>query len=765
MDGQSNTSEDIEVFTLYPVMIQGWVDPVQPRERADGGIPKKIYDEVPEGLECLIDPWTEFRTLRVAPPALNDRVDLYIDGLPTAVAGKTIQPADVDQRITLHVPKNYLVEGVNEIYYKVTRPGGNSQDSRRLKVLYHAKVARVDPPQLPASINKEMAAKGVEVIFNYYNRRPYDRIRLKIGNAVFNRPVELGESNPIKTTLYTETFEAAGDNPKTEVVCEVFDQLDNYSGESAITVTDVNLARLDLKAPILLAPATNPIDLMESTPVIVRVGFDTAQEGDKAQLIESNPLPGSVPFPQLKFNDNNRARFTLSPGFLGARHGTAFELRWQLIRDGKSIGESEPLRLEVKQIVDGDARLPTPAIDGAIDNVLDVKNMRDTDKLSIARWPLQSPAPVPAHRIWLLYEGFDDNGEAPPLRDLEGVPHDTPGLSRRPPFEWLKKLKDGSRLTITFMVSFDGEAIKERAVRFPLCTYTVKSTVEVEDSEPEITSVQDSNGVDIPDGTTTPATTLTLTGRASKDQKVQLYNGTAPIGGEVTAVGESWTTTITVAVGTRRLLAKALYGSGKHSMTWVITVVPELTVDTSNLVLSGQNISIQGTGLDWPLTGNDPDGTAMQRVVSGGVPPYTYTSSDPRIVSIDEEGMARSQENGSATITVKDSSNQTKTYTVTCSNVRRLLYNPTPQTMAQAAAWIVSMKGTMLSDRFLSDYPYTIMNIRYKPGLYVGPLHAGTTSPLHPGALVISVPSGAYFSTAYTNVTVTVPVLAFASSS
>ncbi|MGF6486563.1 Ig-like domain-containing protein [Pseudomonas frederiksbergensis] len=241
MDGQSNSPDDSNVFVLYPVMIPGWVTPVQPAGIADGGIPKRIYDVAPEGLECRIDPWTEFRTRGLEPPALNDRVDLYIDSLPTAVAGKTIQPVDVGQRIMLHVPKNHLVEGVNEIYYKVTRLSGNPQESLRLKVLYHAVVARVDPPQLPASINREMAEKGVEVIFNYYNRRPYDSIRLKIGNAVFNRSVGLDESNPIKTTLYTPTFEAAGDNPKTEVVSGVFDQLGNYSGDSDITETDVQV--------------------------------------------------------------------------------------------------------------------------------------------------------------------------------------------------------------------------------------------------------------------------------------------------------------------------------------------------------------------------------------------------------------------------------------------------------------------------------------------------------------------------------------------
>ena len=363
MDGQSNSPDDSNVFVLYPVMIPGWVTPVQPAGIADGGIPKRIYDEVPEGLECLIDPWTEFRTRGIEPLALNDRVDLYIDSWPAAVAGKTIQPADVDQRIALHIPKDRLREGVNEIYYKVTRPSENSsRDSRKLKVLYHRftpgepdhsqRTVQLPPEVVSKGIDKAMAVRGVVVGFDYRHIRAYDLIRLNVGRTYIDRRVEPNEASPITMTLYTPTFEAAGDNDKTPFEYLVIDQLSNASVLSAPTYIDVHLARLDLKAPILLAPATNPIDLLESTPVIVRVGFDTAQKGDKAQLIESNPLPGSVPFPQLEFNTNNRARFTLSPEFLRARHGTAFELRWQLFRDGKSIGESEPLQLEVKQIAE-----------------------------------------------------------------------------------------------------------------------------------------------------------------------------------------------------------------------------------------------------------------------------------------------------------------------------------------------------------------------------------------------------------------------------
>lgn len=59
MDIQSGVLN--ELFVLYPVIIQGWVTPVKPDGIAHGGIPKVLYDDQAQGLECLIDPWTELQ--------------------------------------------------------------------------------------------------------------------------------------------------------------------------------------------------------------------------------------------------------------------------------------------------------------------------------------------------------------------------------------------------------------------------------------------------------------------------------------------------------------------------------------------------------------------------------------------------------------------------------------------------------------------------------------------------------------------------------
>ena len=134
MDIQSSTLNDL--FVLYPVIIPGWITPVRPAGLADGGIPQSLYDGQQQGLECLIDPWTELQR-KSWTMAADDRADLYVNDDPTPVAGKTVEPGEEQDRIPLRIPHGQLIHGVNRLHYKVTRPGQNAEDSRNLYVLYH----------------------------------------------------------------------------------------------------------------------------------------------------------------------------------------------------------------------------------------------------------------------------------------------------------------------------------------------------------------------------------------------------------------------------------------------------------------------------------------------------------------------------------------------------------------------------------------------------------------------------------------------------
>ncbi|KAA0956006.1 hypothetical protein [Pseudomonas sp. ANT_H12B] len=230
-------------------------------------------------------------------------------------------------------------------------------------------------------------------------------------------------------------------------------------------------AQVVLEPPFPVPPATQLIDPLGDLPTI-RIEYLGALDGDRARLVEVNAPPGSPQFPLVAFNSNKRVNTVLTLAFLMARQGKEIELRWNLNRGGGQAGKSPVVKLSVLKIADGDIRLPTPAIDGAVGNELDVTKMRLTDQFRVTGWPHQ----MAGQRVWLRYDGFNASGAAVFLEDLKGEPHNAlPGLIRPAAVEWLKTLKDGKTVTITFRVSFDGVEDVIKATQFPTRAYTVKS--------------------------------------------------------------------------------------------------------------------------------------------------------------------------------------------------------------------------------------------------------------------------------------------------
>ena len=249
----------------------------------------------------------------------------------------------------------------------------------------------------------------------------------------------------------------------------------------------------ELKKPTVQKTVSNVLDPLDNpTGANGRVEVLGWQAGDTVRLmVEGAPDAGSPVFAAKPLNANNRANFALPVSFIIANMGgTAVEVYYKLIRDGREH-LSFPTFITVSKIKDEDPRLPTPAIDGAVGNELDVTKMLVSDQLRVVAWPDQQLG----QRVWLRYDVKVESGEAPIFfEDLKGEPHKTLGdLTRPAPLEWLKTLKDGSELTISFSVSFDGVG----AVRFPLCVYIVKSPVDIEDFEGQPVQIINSVGAKI----------------------------------------------------------------------------------------------------------------------------------------------------------------------------------------------------------------------------------------------------------------------------
>jgi len=270
MDPQSSTLSDL--FVLFPVIIPGWVTPVKPAGLADGGISKSLYDGQAQGLQCLIDPWTELKRQSWT-MAANDRADLYVNDDPTPVAGKTVAPGEEQDRITLYIPHGHLLNGVNRLHYKVTRPGQNAAPSGDLHILYHLRAPGepapegldlvIPPDVVRDGVSAERAAQGVEFGFAYTNTRNYDRINFLMGNV--SVPFEVtDESMPVVKTLFTDTFQQAGDNTNTLVEYRVTDQLGN-TNQSPIKRLDIHLASALIPPTLDSVKDANDIEIPEAT--------------------------------------------------------------------------------------------------------------------------------------------------------------------------------------------------------------------------------------------------------------------------------------------------------------------------------------------------------------------------------------------------------------------------------------------------------------------------------------------------------------------
>ncbi|MHC8377074.1 hypothetical protein ACYZT3_13880 [Pseudomonas sp. MDT1-16] len=303
MDSQTNNN----VLKLYPVILPGWKTPVIHDSNPDGGIPLSLFDEHLEGLLCLIDPWLNAASKSVV-MAVDDRIDLFVDGRETPVTGKTIGRDEENDRVRLYIPKGILHDGVNDIFYQVLRVGQTTpEESLKLKVLYHtlapgepghsARKVQVSADVQTKGVDKAQAERGVVVGFDYPNRRAHDDIRLTVGTTYVDKKITPGEAipgNPVVTnTLFTPTFEKTGDKPRTPFWYTVTDQLGNSSGPSESIEVDVHLKeeQLDLKpAKVLEAKEQNGTvlnfekDFYEATSATVEVAFTGSARGQTVKV-------------------------------------------------------------------------------------------------------------------------------------------------------------------------------------------------------------------------------------------------------------------------------------------------------------------------------------------------------------------------------------------------------------------------------------------------------------------------------------------------
>jgi len=327
---------------------------------------------------------------------------------------------------------------------------------------------------------------------------------------------------------------------------------------------------LDLKEPEVKEAPNNilqPIAAKDTLTAIVRAYPDMI--GTQVSVTwTGTPGEGSATVGPFDVTTQADKDIQLPVAVVAFNLGKPVKVTYTVIRNG-APQDSKALPLTVLSIADGDRNLPTPAIDGAVGDELDLARLEDDAQLRIAQWPLQALN----QNKWLRYDGVAKDGSAVENVFWEGAAHEQAvGLTTAAQVEWLRELRDGSALTITFKLNFDKVADANTAVGFPLRTYNVKA---VEDVKPEITRVEDSKGTEVLPGGETLDTTVTLIGSATMGQMVEIFDY-ADSKGETTAQPGTgiWTHTLTGLVeGNHSYTAKALYGSEQVSAPRTVTVI------------------------------------------------------------------------------------------------------------------------------------------------------------------------------------------------
>ena len=194
----------------------------------------------------------------------------------------------------------------------------------------------------------------------------------------------------------------------------------------------------------------------------------------------------------------------------------------------------------------------------------------------------------------------------------------------------------------------------------------VKSFTVVNLVQPTIGSVkgQPSNA-EIPHNGNTVETSVTLSGTASAGQEIELFDGTESKG-RFTADGGTWTKTVAVSVGLHDFKAVGRYGNDPESSIRSFRVIQRLMIDESAVSLDGfflyaDSAYVRNSTLM-------PANTTITRTPTQGNPPYSYSSSNSDVASVNSTGYVEGRRNGQASITVTDAYGQTASYNISRSN-------------------------------------------------------------------------------------------------
>ncbi|MER2104243.1 MAG: hypothetical protein ABS999_20380, partial [Pseudomonas atacamensis] len=402
------TQPDNTVMTLYPVIIpvateNVITDPPAEPPTVTYGLPLKVFTDLTRdeinaaGVQVVVDPPTdvgEYGSIR-----------LFVNGEQSGGA-QTV----VNARMVFPVFQRTLHDGViNTIQYILKNVAGNDSKSIEAWALYNDTLpggndvpGTGDHPGLlislpeglgnPAVIDKDQAAKGVLLTFDYPHCRAYDEVKYEINRQTFKHTVTPEQAGKAFSVLIgPDTFQKIGSMNNCPFSYTVIDQLRNTTHRdrwSKYIYANIDLERNFLPQPILREdpdddmddPTIVDLDKLDGRPLLIVVAPTTPdfQKGDKVRgfykLDDSAEKPTAPGVITDKFG-------TLLPCILELPNdqltsGARLQVRYELERPaGNVIGHSRTAEAEI--IGEAAPDLVAPIIKQAPGNSLDPLAAKD----------------------------------------------------------------------------------------------------------------------------------------------------------------------------------------------------------------------------------------------------------------------------------------------------------------------------------------------------------------------------------------------------
>lgn len=213
----------------------------------------------------------------------------------------------------------------------------------------------------------------------------------------------------------------------------------------------------------------NPANTVNGAHIVV--AYDGMHTGDiVCPVFSGTPGEGSPPLECRTVQEGETdLEFFVPPSAISANFGLPIKLTYSVRYNNTGPWHSPERQVSVLDI----SGLPTPVVEQATGNTLDLNTFNGDADCTVIPWPysaLDQPC-------WLWVTGVAEDGSALSFQVLEGEPVTeawlTGGVNTALPRRELQQLADCSAFDVHFAVNFNGQSNKASAKKFPVLTLNI----------------------------------------------------------------------------------------------------------------------------------------------------------------------------------------------------------------------------------------------------------------------------------------------------